>query len=189
MGAGWLPGDFAVVHSSAVTGRLVHVLQVLSGNGRTDYEHVIVGLDGGRIVEAMPGGAMSRPFYYSPADVYWSTNRLPIEAEPTSAQRQRITAAAEGYAARRVGYSLLDYAAVAAHDWHVPAPGLDAYIAATGHMMCSQLTDQCYQDGGVRLFRDGRLPGWVRPCDLADLIGAPPPSRLRAPGGGTRGPG
>jgi hypothetical protein len=172
---GWLPGDFAVVHSHAAVGQLVHLLQGISGGG-PDYEHVIVGLAQGRIVEAMPGGAVDVPFHYSPADVFWSTHRLPIAMEPSELQRSLIVNAARRYTG--VGYSFADYAALAAHTWHLPAPGLERFVASTRHMICSQLADQCYQDAGVHLFSDGRWPGYVRPADLARLVGAPPPGSL-----------
>jgi hypothetical protein len=182
---GWLPGDFAVVHSSAVTGKAVHVLQELSGNGSEDYEHVIIGLPGGLIVEAMPGGAQSVPFHYSPDAVFWSTHRLPAGLEPTEAERMAICASARRAAGDKIGYSWLDYLALAAHDWHVPAPGLREFIAASGHQICSQLADWCYDMAGVHLL-SGVWTGYCRPCDLATLIGAPPPATLGRPAAGER---
>lgn len=183
---GWLPGDFAVVHSSAVVGRLVHRLQQLSGNGSEDYEHVIVGLPGGLIVEAMPGGAQAVPFHYSPDAVFWSTNRLAGPLQPTNDQRMAICAAARRAAGDKIGYSWLDYLALAAHTWHVPAPGLRGFIESSQRAICSQLADLCYEQAGVHLFSDQRWPGYVRPCDLATLIGAPPPETLGRPAAGER---
>jgi hypothetical protein len=175
----WLPGDFAVVHSSALAGRLIHRLQSLSG-GRADYEHAIIGVRCGLIVEAEPDGAVMVPMHYPPEAVCWSTGRLPGrpdgQSQPAIDPRQRdriITAAA-----RYVGtpYSFADYLAIAAHSWHLPLPGLgQRFVADSGHMICSQLVDQCYQDAALHLFDDGRWPGYVRPCDLADLIRAPVP--------------
>jgi hypothetical protein len=169
---GWLPGDFAVVHSRAAVGRLVHALQDLSGGG-PDYEHVIMGMPAGQIVEAMPGGAVQVKFHYDPADVWWSTNRLPIRMEPSAYQRRLIVASAQLYAEENVGYSFADYLALAAHTWHLPAPGLEGYVKSTRHMICSQLADKCYEDAGVHLFNDGRWNGYVRPADLGRLISAP----------------
>jgi len=43
------------------------------------------------------------------------------------------------------------------------------YVAGTGHIICSQLVDQCYLDAGVHLFDDGRFVGDVTPGDLAHV--------------------
>jgi hypothetical protein len=67
---------------------------------------------------------------------------------------------------RGVGYSFLDYDAIAAHRLHLPVPGLRAYIGSTGHLICSQLCDQAYADVGAHLYADGRWPGYVTPLDL-----------------------
>jgi hypothetical protein len=71
-----------------------------------------------------------------------------------------------------VGYSYLDYVALAFHSLHIPFPGLKNYIASTRHMTCSQLVDQAEKDAGVQLFKDGRWPGYVMPSDLGRLLGA-----------------
>ena len=71
-----------------------------------------------------------------------------------------------------VPYSFADYAALAAHRLHIPAPGLREFIGSSKSMICSQLVDQCYVDAGVHLFRDSRWPGFVTPAALAGLIRA-----------------
>jgi hypothetical protein len=68
-----------------------------------------------------------------------------------------------------VPYSFLDYAALAAHRWHIPTPGLKRFVGDTGHMICSQLVDQAAADGGWRLFDDQRWPGFVTPGALWQL--------------------
>ena len=69
-------------------------------------------------------------------------------------------------------YSWADYGALALHTLRIPAPGLKAYIAAGGHQICSQYTDAAYAANGVRLFDDGRWPGYCTPGDLADMLQA-----------------
>jgi uncharacterized protein YycO len=118
-------------------------------------------------MEAQPGGARITPLQrYSNRDtVYVSPVGL------TDAQRTAITRAARTYGG--TPYSFLDYAALATHRLHIPAPGLRDYIAAKGHLICSQLCDRAYADAGIRLFRDGRWDGYITPMDLWHLLRQP----------------
>jgi uncharacterized protein YycO len=163
----WQPGDFAVVHIPELAGTMVHVMQQISG-GHGHYEHAIQGVDGGMIVEATPEGAVLLPMHYPAEHVAWSTGHVDV----TAGQRELIVAAARSYVG--TPYSFLDYAAIAAHCWHLWAPGLKSYVASTRHQICSQLVDACQQAGGVQLFADHRWNGFVRPDDLAGRIGAVP---------------
>jgi cell wall-associated NlpC family hydrolase len=100
------------------------------------------------------------------ARTLWSTGKIPL----TDGQRDRIVQAAIGYIG--TPYSFLDYLALALHHWHIPIPQLKAYVKSTGHMICSQYVDRCYQDAGIQLFKDPpRWNGYVTPSDLAKLIG------------------
>jgi hypothetical protein len=126
------------------------------------------------IVQTNPGGAKVvhiTSYHADRADVLWSTGAI----ELTDAERQAICVAAEGYARRNTPYSSLDYLALAAHRLQLlhlmpPLPWLRDYIADNGHMICSQLVDQCFQDAGVQLFNDKRWAGYVTPADLGNLI-------------------
>jgi len=161
----WQPGDIAVVHRPGAAGLAVTWMQRAAG-GHGQWDHAIVGLEPPWIVEAEPGGAVRTEMHYDPADVAWSTGRIRVDGP----RREAICAAAVGYVG--TPYSWLDYAAIAAHRFRLWAPGLRAYIASTGHMICSQLADRCCADAGLRLFRDGRWPGYVTPDDLGRRIGA-----------------
>lgn len=117
-----------------------------------------------RLLEAEPGGARIEPLTaYDGTPV-----RYVCPEGLTDQQRTAICAAATAYVG--VPYSFLDYLAIAAHRFHLPLPGLRRYVAATRHMICSQLVDQAHQDAGVHLFADHRWPGYVTPMALHNLL-------------------
>jgi cell wall-associated NlpC family hydrolase len=160
-----LPGDFEVVTMGGIGGPLIHVAQTLSGTGSKNYEHARLYLGDGKIVEAQPGGA--RIADWNPQDMgLWSTGLIHL----TEAERTAIVAAGHKYVG--TPYSAADYFAIAAMRFHADliAPPLRTYVASSKHMICSQLVDQCYQDGGVQLFDDDRWAGYVTPGELADLL-------------------
>lgn len=161
------PGDFAVVTAGGLGGPLINWAERLNGAAPqyAAYQHafIYIGDRHAEIVQAEPAGAAIA--HLTPhGKTLWSTGKIPL----TEAQRHVICQKAFGYVG--TPYSFLDYVAIALHHWHVPAPGLKAYVASTRHMICSQLVDQCYQDAGVHLFQDGRWPGFVTPADLAQLL-------------------
>jgi uncharacterized protein YycO len=159
------PGDFGLTQISGDVGKLIRFGQLLNGDGGEDYEHAFVFVGGGQIVEAEPGGAALVPLHYS--DVLWSSGKIPL----TDQQRQDIIKAAHGYVG--TPYSAVDYFALVAHRLHLPLPFLKAYVASSGHMICSQLCDAAYAAAGMKLFDDGRWPGFVTPGALADLLQKP----------------
>jgi hypothetical protein len=158
------PGDFAVVSAGGYAGRLVQIGEWLNGAGAFDvYQHAFIytGLPGDKaVIQAEPGGAGYAPLTVH-AKTLWSTGHFDL----TTGQREAIVQAAIGYIG--TPYSWLDYFALAAHRFHIPAPHLRAFIKATGSMICSQYVDRCWQAGGVQIFADGRWNGDVTPPDLA----------------------
>ncbi|GAA3268574.1 hypothetical protein [Streptomyces lavendulae] len=158
------PGDIGLVRVTSPTGALIRVGQWLNGDGFGDYQHAFLVLPEGRLIEAAPKGTR-----VGPSSDYDNAHVLYVcPPDLTPPQRQAICAAALPYIG--VPYSFLDYGAIAAHRFHLPVPGLRRYIASTRHQICSQLVDQCYEDAGVRLFTDGRWPGYVTPMALYDLL-------------------
>lgn len=124
-----------------------------------DYQHAFVYLGDGTVIEAEPGGARIRPLSeYSAGEIYWCS-----AFSATDAQRTQIAQVARSF--KGVDYSFLDYAAIAAHSLHIPAPGLRHYIGSTKHLICSQLAVRAWDLGGVRLFPH-RWAGYVDPLDL-----------------------
>lgn len=175
-----LEGDFAVVSAGGAVGPLISFGEFLDGSGFTQWDHALVYIGDGQIVQTNPGGAREAritTWKAGRAVALWSTGAI----ELTPVERARIVRAAVRYADRRVPYSALDYLALAAHRLRLPVPWLAAYIRSTGHMICSQLVDQCYQDAGVQLFSDRRWPGYVTPADLGNLIESKPMWGLRRP--------
>ncbi len=160
-----LPGDFAVIRIAGEAGRLIRLGQWLNGDGYADYEHAFICVGDGELVEAEPGGARLSPLTeYDGGRPCWSTGRI----EVTDEQREALVAAAHHYIG--VPYSFLDYGSIALARFHLRPPIVKRYVADTHHMICSQLVDQCYQDAGIHLFDDGRIPGDVTPGDLYRLI-------------------
>jgi hypothetical protein len=118
---------------------------------------------GGVIVEAEPGGARrDRLSKYASFDVVWLT--CPARRGPAVAVAARELIGTP--------YSFLDYAALATHRLHIPAPGLRHYIGDSGHLICSQLADEAARRGGWHLYTDNRWPGYVTPGALFELARA-----------------
>lgn len=161
MTAGLPPGTIGLVPMGGDAGRLIRLGQWLNGDGLADFEHAFVYLgDAGigniahGIIEAKPGGARILPLHYE--SVHWCegiASLLPPGADVMSVARPLAG----------VPYSAADYFALVAHRLRVPVPGLRAYVASSGHMICSQLADELYNRLGCHIFIDGRWPGYVTP--------------------------
>jgi hypothetical protein len=154
------PGDIGLTSVRGPVGRLIQLGEALCGDGFTQFEHAFLVLPGGMLIEAQPGGAVIRPL----SDYDGRHVAYVAPAGMTDGQREAVCAAALKYVG--VGYSFLDYAAIAAHRVHLPVPFLKRLVASSKHMLCSQLVDQSFQDGGCALFSDLRWPGYVVPADL-----------------------
>jgi hypothetical protein len=158
------PGDIGLTSIDGEVGRLIRLGQWLNGTGFNAYQHAFVVVSESEtpvIVEAEPDRARLAPLsqYDGRGVVYL---RCPAE------RRRAVAEAARSLLG--TPYSFLDYASLAARRLHIPAPHLRAYIAGSGHMICSQLADEAAQRGGWHLFDDGRWPGDVTPGDLYRLV-------------------
>lgn len=159
------PGDFALVRIHGGIGWLIRLGQWLDGGVYADYEHAFVYVGDGEVVEAEPGGARRVPLStYDGEELVWSSYVVSL----TESQRAAIVASALRYVG--TPYSFLDYLSLLVARLRLPFPSVKKYVKRTGHMICSQLVDQCYQDAGVHLFADGRWPGDVIPADLYRLL-------------------
>lgn len=156
------PGDIGLVAIKGRVGLIIRIGQWLNGSGLIRYEHAFVHVGDGQVVEAMPEGARLAPLsQYDTEPVVWLHCPHPYG--------EAVAAAARTYVG--VPYSFADYAAIAAHRLHIPAPHLRRYIDTSGHMICSQLCDRAAERGGWHLFDDGRWHGYVSPGDLYALAG------------------
>lgn len=167
------PGDWAVCSVGGAGGKLIELGEYLNGDGFVPFEHAFVYVGSGNILQAEPGGATIVPYTERGAEL-WSSGKIPLTAAQR-AQAPVIAAQLKG-----IGYSWLDYAALAGHRLHIPDlpvwPGphhpvtLRTFIGDSGHMICSQLVDYFMLRLGVHLFTDGRWPGYVTPAGLAELL-------------------
>ena len=159
------PGDFELVPVGGESGKLIRFGQWLNGEGFSDIEHARLYLGDGKCIQAQPGGADI--VEYDPNDDgVWSTDII----ELTDEQRWLICMAGRRF--EGVGYSVMDYFALAAYrlKFGLLIPGLRKYVASSKHVICSQLVDKAYQEGGVQLFDDKRWNGYVTPASLLNLL-------------------
>jgi len=158
------PGDFAVVDTRRRAPLLTYLGKRLSRGGFLMFDHAVIcsRVRSGTIyiVEAMPSGAKETVWHYDDHDHLWSTGLVKTST--------KAGVAALAYVNKP--YSWLDYAAIAAHAWHLWAPGMRHFVRSTKHLIGSQLVDRAELDAGIHLFADRRWRGYVRPSDLADLI-------------------
>lgn len=146
------------IHGSV--GKLIEFGQFLNGDNFSQWEHAFISLGNGLIVEAEPGGARVGHVGDYPV-IHWCYGLYSLG---TAKQNADAALAAKAYVG--VPYSAADYFALVAHRLHIPAPGLQDYIANSQHQICSQLVDQADSDAGIHLFTDNRWPGYVTPADL-----------------------
>ncbi len=164
------PGDFGLTRVNGAVGIGIRVGQWLNGDGFRDYEHAFMVVDRGMVVEAEPGGARltSLSEYLSggrSGDTVFSSWPL------NSLQRVSLCTAARAMVG--TPYSALDYFAIAAHRFHLWAPGLKSYVSTSKHVICSQLVDTVYRSCGIELFHDDRWPGYVSPASLLQALTGP----------------
>lgn len=160
-------GDFCVCSIGGQGGGLISLMEEIAYRHSTHWDHAYVYLGDGTIVQAQRPRAVRVPLASARHEYsIWSAGLITL----TPAQRTAIVHTA--LALVGTPYSWLDYAAIAAHRFHIRTPELKTFIADSGHMICSQLVDQCYASAGVHLFDDRRWSGYVTPYDLGTLISA-----------------
>ena len=160
-----LVGTIGLTTISGDVGKLIKFGQFLNGQGFKDWEHAFLLGPNGKTMNAEPGGARIGELAAG-QKVYCCVN---IAAQYSDTLLKAIwDSATEPGHYLGVGYSGLDYGALALHRFHINPPGLKDYIGDTGHLICSQLCDQAYADKGAHLF-NGVWPGYVTPLGLYNL--------------------
>lgn len=158
------PGLIGLTSINGDVGKLIRLGQFLNGDGFTLWEHAFITIGDGLVVQAEPGGARVEHVSHYKV-VHWCYGIYKLATAPAT---YNVPMLLETAAKKYVGvpYSAEDYFALAAHRLHLPFPGLKKYVADSGHMICSQLVDQCYRDAGKQIFTDNRWPGYVTPGAL-----------------------
>jgi hypothetical protein len=160
------PGLIGLTQISGSVGAGIRLGQFLNGDGFSLFEHAFVSLGNGQILEAEPGGARIVPLHYRPASVYWCEHIYDLLGSKPATPGWTDTVVKLGATYKGIKYSFLDYDALVAHRLHLPIPGLEHFIADTGHMICSQIADDFYLKLGVEVFTDKRWTGFVTPGSL-----------------------
>ena len=156
-----LPGTVGLTHVSGAAGLAIRWGQALDGAEYPQWEHALIAVGDGTIVEARPDGAVRVPEAQATGGgILWWTPDVD----------QSVRAAAAQAAVGMVGtpYGWVDYVALAAVRLglrHV-IPGVQRRAASDTTMICSQLVAAAYAKAGVQLVPGH--PAWdVTPADLA----------------------
>lgn len=156
-------------------GILIGIGQWLCGKP-SPYQHAgLIVTASGDTVEAHPGGARfghvddyrGRRLLVVDPVAHWAATRPGVDV---LALREAV--AVEGDRLRDVGYSWLDYAALALLHLHLPSRWVRNRVETSGHLICSALVDRALTRAGITMFPDRRLCGDVMPSDLAGLADA-----------------
>ncbi len=157
-----LPGTVGLTHVGGVGGRLIRWGQALDGARWPQWEHALIAVGDGTIVEARPDGAVRVPEGQATGDGIWWW-------APLVGQSVRVMAAEAAVGMVGTPYGWVDYAALAAVRLglrHV-LPGVEHRAASDTTMICSQLVAAAYEKAGIQLVPGH--PAWdVTPADLAD---------------------
>jgi hypothetical protein len=153
------PGDVGCTQIVGDVGRLIRLGEILNGSGFANIEHAFTYVGNGQIVEAEPGGARVADLTeYDARTVVWV--RCPDQ------YRQAVAQAALYLVGTPYGF--WDYAALAAHRFRLPIPGLAKFVNGTSSMICSQLAVVAARRGGWDLL-EPTPAGYITPAGLAKL--------------------
>lgn len=146
-----LTGQVGLIHSD--TGFIPWLIRVIS---RSHWTHMVVAISETECMSAEPGGARIRPISDYPA-ITWSQFKL----RPW--QRRRIATYARTHEGTPYGWLDFFAAGVALLTGRRTPEWLRLYVASTGTLICSQLSDLALQAAGIHIFHDRRPLGAVIP--------------------------
>ncbi len=132
----------------------------------TNWTHAFLVLDNNEVAQAEPDGARAFSIQEYFDQLKSGDDVKFVTIDMTDQQRLDVVAAARRYVAQKTGYSWLTYVYLTLLRLHIPSEWLRKRVADSGNMLCSQLVDQCFKDGGVYLFNDGRALQNVMPGSL-----------------------
>lgn len=156
---------------SGKTGKLVRKGQDIVEHRKTKYTHAFLVLHNEQVIEAEPGGAQvtSLATYLSRAEGTVLFSDLPVQnAVEQGANelllRDQLDRIGRGLSG--VPYNYLDYLAIGLERFLIEPRFITNRVRRQDRLICSQLVDFAYQQVGIHLFDDGRLPQDVTPGDL-----------------------
>jgi hypothetical protein len=186
-------GSFFLTTISGRTGWWVGLMQAAGGIPSRWTHAGIIGSEG-RTYEAGPGGVYigrvtnlkSKPHIVSDAIIRGHMNEADLLDRSVAhklEQELRCDAADQAHAHLGIGYSFLDYLALALlhaeklltgrptgqSRWRSTA-WVRRRVQNSGHLICSAFVDHWASHIGFEFFDDGRLPGDVTPADLDQWI-------------------
>lgn len=185
------PGMFGLSVIGGKVGKLVRLGQRIVERQDYTYTHAFLVVDNNRVIEAEPGGATFAPLekYADREDVVFSDLPVSLAVAEGMAQWRTIgytfpesdaAQTYEGILRRRVvafgqqcegvEYNYLDYFALALERMHIHLGFVQHRVERQDRMICSQLVDWAYQQVGIHLFDDGRMPFDVTPGDLEGFL-------------------
>lgn len=184
------PGDILLLQIKGVVGWLVWLMQAINGD-LSRWTHVGIVLDNEELFEAQPGGAVITPlakYATRPAAVVRYYQRpVMIGAVDGGAARQighemraladvlnanfRYAIVQRARSMKDLGYNWTTYFYLAAFRLGIRPNWLKVRVQNDERVICSQAADLIYDDCGIHLFADKRMPYDVTPGDLADLAG------------------
>lgn len=168
-----LTGQFGLTAIEGDVGWWIGLGELLVGDA-SRFSHAFIVVDGGQVVEAMPGGAILTPLEHY---LEGPKAAVTVMSDLALTDIQRAVIVKEARALVGTPYSFVDYLAIALDHWGIRPQWLRRYIASAGHMICSELVDRVLNQAGVTLFADGRDPGDVTPGDLTRCLYEPIPVR------------
>lgn len=178
-----LPGSFFMRRIDGWTGRWVSAVQAFVRGG-SNFTHAGLILDNDQIIEAEPGGANIKsietlyrhePVMVSDAPMQrWLDSTvfpMVLGAKEEAEWNKRNELVTKARYLDGIGYSFLDYFALAFAEWKLPGWTLVRdRVESSQRLICSALVDRAYSWSEVHLFDDGRLPGDVTPWDLENYV-------------------
>lgn len=148
-------GDIFLRHSPGPIGAAIRTII------QSEWNHAGICVVAGQIVEALSHGAQVNPLPSYP--VLW------IRPPLTTKQQVMASAVALGFARDGIGYGYPDIFALGLKQYGIHSKLIDARIARSDRMICSQLVDAALTRAGLKVFTDGREPQDVTPGNLGTL--------------------